>query len=505
MFIILVLASAASIVGAEALELTFDDAERMYQDSMLPVIQLERTRADLRFIRDVVASTSGSPDPAPAGGRLAATLRRNWTSYRSGNLSPGELAMAAKLDPAIEQMAVELEQSVPAERKNTDRGALVNATREAIGNLDRLVEVNAEEIRQQNAIFKSRHSATLLAMVAVLIAGVAALVVLARRLTRSIVGPSRTAVELASQIASGRLGHLLGSAPNDELGDMVRHLGQMDRQLASLVGRIHSGGVLIDHGAADIADAAALLSARSQTQAAAIEETGHALQGIGLSASENAQAALRAHRLSNSLGEGAQRGAQMASAALSAVRVVEGTCSEAFSAMSLIAELAALTNILSLNAAVEAARAGNAGAGFAVVARQIRELSNRSAEVSRTVSTLIERAKDDLAKGREKVEDTDDAFNEIGEQANVLVTVMGEISSACANQSSAVAEINSAVNDIDRIIQSNAELAQNLDEGSTELKRQTASVAEVAGYFVVDKKAGAEANQPLIPVLRVAA
>jgi methyl-accepting chemotaxis protein len=131
------------------------------------------------------------------------------------------------------------------------------------------------------------------------------------------------------------------------------------------------------------------------------------------------------------------------------------------------------TNLLALNAAVEAARAGEAGAGFAVVAEEVRNLAIRSAEAARQTASLIDGTVDRVQNGASLVAHTNGAFSEVVESAGKVAALIREIAEACKEQAVGVEQINRAVADIDGVTQQNAANAEKSASSSQELDAQS--------------------------------
>ena len=146
-----------------------------------------------------------------------------------------------------------------------------------------------------------------------------------------------------------------------------------------------------------------------------------------------------------------------------------------------IDEIAFQTNLLALNAAVEAARAGEAGAGFAVVAEEVRNLALRSADAAKNTAVQIEGTVKKIKSGSELVARTNDAFGKVAESSSKVGELVAEIAAASNEQAQGIDQTNIAVADMDKVVQQNAANAEESASASEELRAQAEEMTVMVG------------------------
>jgi len=251
----------------------------------------------------------------------------------------------------------------------------------------------------------------------------------------------------------------------------------------SVVGPITriSGG--LDAGADQVASASSEVATTSQSladgasqQASAIEETSSSLEEMSSMTKRNAENAGAAKELMAETRAIVSKVNDHMTDMAAAIREVTKTSEETSKIIRTIDEIAFQTNLLALNAAVEAARAGEAGAGFAVVAEEVRNLAMRAADAAKNTTTLIENTIKVVRKSNELTTQTQEIFKDNVEIAGKVGSLVDEIASASQEQSQGIDQINKAVSAMDKVVQDTAASAEESAAAAEELSSQAATM-----------------------------
>ena len=201
------------------------------------------------------------------------------------------------------------------------------------------------------------------------------------------------------------------------------------------------------------------LNISSTNAAASLEETAAALEELTTTIRSNTNSISEISNLSNTITAQAHKGEDLATQTSSSMQDIVKEVNLVNDAISVIDNIAFQTNILSLNAAVEAATAGEAGKGFAVVAGEVRNLANRSAEAAKEIKNIVENATKKANEGKNISSHMIEGYQELYNSINSSIKLISDIENSSKEQLKAVEQINSAINSIDQQTQSNANVA----------------------------------------------
>lgn len=322
-----------------------------------------------------------------------------------------------------------------------------------------------------------------------------------RTLYRGIKQPLDTGVALAQQLASGDLAARVDVRRHDELGKLLMALNGIGAALSDAVGEVQQRAERIAVAAHSIARGNQELEQRSGHQAQHLQETATAMEQLAVTVQNNAEAAATARDLVSHASESAERGHIVAQSALSTMRALRESSRTIAEITRLIDSIAFQTNILALNASVEAARAGAHGKGFAVVAAEVGALSHKTAEAAREISTLISasvKTMDDSATLVDRTVRAMDGIRESVEEARLLVT---DISDASREQATGIAQVSDAIAVLDSLTLESVSQVGRAAEATRSQEEQADGLTALIGRFHLEatetQDADSDADTPM--------
>jgi methyl-accepting chemotaxis protein len=210
----------------------------------------------------------------------------------------------------------------------------------------------------------------------------------------------------------------------------------------------------------------------SSEQAASTAETSSALEEVASMSGQNADYAKKADALENETRQLIHKSNISIAQLAHSIEEITTASEESFKIIRQIEEIAFQTNLLALNAAVEAARAGKAGAGFAVVAGEVRSLAVRAGQAAKNTGEIIEKTVNKIRNGSEIVSLTKQTFSDVAGNAAEAGEWVAKIAEASGEQSARIGQISSALGEISRIILQNAQDSQHSASASEEMNTQ---------------------------------
>ena len=320
-------------------------------------------------------------------------------------------------------------------------------------------------------------------------------------LTRGIVRPLSEAVRVARAVASSDLTSQVTVTSNDETGQLLQALKDMNASLAQVVGRVRSGTDSIATASGQIDAGNQDLSSRTEQQASALEETAASMEELTSTVKQNAENARQANQLAASASQTAAQGGQVVAGVVGTMKGINDSSRKISDIIGVIDGIAFQTNILALNAAVEAARAGEQGRGFAVVAGEVRALAQRSASAAKDIKGLIGDSVAKVEEGTQQVAEAGRTMDNLVQSVQRVSDLVAEISAASQEQSAGIDQVHQAISQMDSVTQQNAALVEEAAAATGSLKSQASQLSAAVSVFRID----AGSQQAAAQALRAAA
>jgi methyl-accepting chemotaxis protein len=259
--------------------------------------------------------------------------------------------------------------------------------------------------------------------------------------TRRALKPLDAAVNLISEVARGDFTGMLDTFRKDEIGALLKSLNRMTVNLRGIFKQISDSGKDLATGAA--------------SQAASLEDAAASLDQMASLTKENTEKATRGTRNISEAHESMVKAGSSMSNVKRSIEEISDTSGKIQAISTTIDSIAFKTNLLALNAAVEAARAGEAGAGFAVVAEEVRNLALHAAEAARDISGLVQVTEEKIRENAEVTKATEAEFKKAVADITGAKSIFNEIAQSAIEQSNGISSINTSVSKINKGVQEN--------------------------------------------------
>ena len=249
------------------------------------------------------------------------------------------------------------------------------------------------------------------------------------------------------------------------------------------MGEIHGSSQQVDASAQQVSSFAQSLSRGATEQATSIEELSTTMDDISAKIKETAEMSINASILSKESGSAVGLSNEKMDEMSKAMQEITEKSQEISKIIKTIDDIAFQTNILSLNAAIEAARAGAAGKGFAVVADEVGNLAQKSAKAAQNTAGLIEETIDAVNKGAKITEETAESLSVVSQKTDKINEIIASISTASEAEANGIKQLSNGLDQIALVVQSNTSTAEESATASEELSGQSGRLNHLLGKF----------------------
>ncbi len=255
----------------------------------------------------------------------------------------------------------------------------------------------------------------------------------------------------------------------DKLNNTILQISQSSIQVASSSDQVSNGAQALSQGAVE--------------QAGSVEELAASINEVSERVKQNAEHARQASRMADTVGGRMDESNQKMQEMIHAMNDINGCTDEIYKIIKTIEDIAFQTNILALNASIEAARAGDAGKGFAVVAEEVRTLVDKSAEASGNTASLIDNIIKAVEHGTRIADETAKMLDQTAGGVREVTGIITQISEASDNQAEAISQITIGIEQISDVVQTNTATAQQSAAASEELSSQSQLMEDLVSRF----------------------
>ena len=415
----------------------------------------------LKDFGDAMTTEEGRRAFAP----MPALMKEFW-AMGGANIA---LVQAGKKDEAIAWL---VEKTIPARnRLLTPLAAEKQRQAEQLGS--EVTNVSKEILLTRNLVI------LVMLVVSAGLVGFSAYVV---RVMKQLGGEPHDLKRVVDAVAAGDLGTPIALQHGDTRSIMAA-MKTMSDNLARTVQAVRLNADNVATASQQIAAGNADLSGRTEQQASALQQTAASMDELGATVRNNADNARQANQLASQSSAVAAEGGEMVGQVVQTMKGINDSSRKIADIIGVIDGIAFQTNILALNPAVEAARAGEQGRGFAVVASEVRTLAQRSAAAAREIKALISDSVSRVEQGTALVDRAGATMQEIVASIRRVTDIVGEITTASAEQHAGVTQVGQAVTQMDRATQQNAALVEQSAAAADSLRQQAQQLVQAVAVF----------------------
>ncbi|SHH60129.1 HAMP domain-containing methyl-accepting chemotaxis protein [Clostridium grantii] len=351
-------------------------------------------------------------------------------------------------------------------------------------NID-LNKIAAENLQDNSSKVVKASKETLLFT---LIGSVLISIILGMTISSMVSKPLKKILDAASLITNGDLNVELDIDTKDEIGVLANEFKTMSVNLNMVISGINTASEEVATGSKQVSDSSLSLAQGATEQAASIKELTVSIEKIAIQTNINAKNANEVKSISEDVQKEVEEGYRLMKNMLKAMNEINESSSNISKIINVIDEIAFQTNILALNAAIEAAKAGQHGKGFALVAEEVRNLALRSSNAAKETTFLIEGSIKKVEDGTNIANTTSNALNNIVTKVKKSTKLVGNIAIASNEQAVEVQQISTSISEITEVVQSTSATSEQTAAASEELLEQSEVLKNQVSTFKLKKE-----------------
>lgn len=426
--------------------------------------RLDQARGRAVRMRREIAQLAALPGQKARADELLGDFDRYWSSAEAATKimlgSPGDVTTVVK------QMQGALK---------TLQAALERTRNDAESQFTRGIETSHASV--QRAL-----SASILSAIIVIVGLISTAGFVIRSIWLELGGEPEYARRIAAAVAGGDLSMQITLQDGDE-ASLLAAIKQMKDRLETMISNIKDSAETIKAASAGISSGNSDLSERTEIQAQNLEQTASSMQQITATVRANVEQAIQANGMAVNAATVAGKGGTAVQDLVVTMKNINASAAKITDIVGVIDSIAFRTNILALNASVEAAHAGDHGKGFSIVAAEVRALAQQCTQAAREIKGLIDSSARNVSAGALVVDQTGRAMAEIVESINHVSTMIGNISAAGQEQFAGIEVVAESMQQMDNMTQENTRLVEEAATASKSLDEQAAALQQALSIF----------------------